>query len=376
MNVNRDRLLFAVPALLAVIGAGFVAAQWARAYARAAQNTQDSLAAAIRLVPGNAAWRAQAGDFAGAVALNPYDAESWSALAVAREQDGDSAGAEAALLRAAAASRYYRTRWTLAYFYYRHRDLAAYRRWMRAALEMKNGETRPLFEMAQKLGIERAAIAALVPEECDALADYLDFEVTGATAMRLIRRGCRENLGSVLGACDFNFAHGNADVAVDIWNRISQAGWIPLPGLRPTAGVLLANPSFSPDKVTGGFDWREAAPQGALVERSATGDGLRVEFTGKQPERCELISLNVPALPGQRYRLTAEYRGTPVAQLPGLQWSADPLGTAPAGVPLEFTVPEGGTPVRLRLTYGRIPGTTRIEGVLRIASVRLELLAH
>ena len=56
--------------------------------------------------------------------------------------------------------------------------------------------------------------------------------------------------------------------------------------------------------------------------------------------------------------------------------TSEPLAAGPTETSLEFTVGPVSRVLPLLLTYRRVPGTTRIIGVLRLESVRLELLGQ
>ena len=81
---------------------------------------------------------------------------------------------------------------------------------------------------------------------------------------------------------------------------------------------------------------------------------------------------------GRQYVLRCRYRTSGIASGAGPVWLAGELAGHPLATndwdesSLEFvTRPESGL-LRLRLSYGRVPGTTRINGVLWLSNVRLD----
>jgi len=64
------------------------------------------------------------------------------------EADGKADRAEQCLLRAAEADRQYLPRWTLANFYFRHKDTEKFWAWAKSSAEMVYGEAAsPLFRL-------------------------------------------------------------------------------------------------------------------------------------------------------------------------------------------------------------------------------------
>ena len=104
-----------------------------------------------------------------------------------------------------------------------------------------------------------------------------------------------------------------------------------------------------------------------------TGGGLRIEFSGRQPENFELASQYLPVTSGS-YVLSFEYRTTS-ATATNLRWSlgeacSNPLPPAEDWKRLDWTFTTG--PVnRLVLLERRDPGSTRLEGVVYLRDLRL-----
>ena len=124
-----------------------------------------------------------------------------------------------------------------------------------------------------------------------------------------------------------------------------------------------------------------------LLRGSAQDRSLLLEFSGSQPEFCELMSEFLPLLPGRRYQLKVRYRLHLTNSVTGLQWSVQsiPSGarlmTGLMNLPAEEFVEQSfpleiaamGSPTRIVLSHIRQAGTTRMEGRLWIQSVQLIL---
>ncbi|MEK7755232.1 MAG: hypothetical protein AAB654_25135, partial [Acidobacteriota bacterium] len=171
-------------------------------------------------------------------------------------------------------------------------------------------------------------------------------------------------------------ALGAAMDALPLWNRMIDRRLLPFQRLEPEAGVSLTNGEFRLPLNGETFNWTPS-PIGRWG-----GGGIRFEFDGNQPERCDLLAQNVPVVGGRRYRLRCRYQATGIARGAGPVWMAgdlatsEPLAAGPAETSLEFTVGPASGVLRLLLRYQRVPGTTRIIGVLKLESVRLELLGQ
>jgi hypothetical protein len=112
---------------------------------------------------------------------------------------------------------------------------------------------------------------------------------------------------------------------------------------------------------------------------------LRFEFDGNEPEAVGILGTVAPLLPGRAYRLLWK---TDAAELSarkdtGFAWQVvqEPGGVATMCQPLlqtgddgycQFTSLPNTSSAKVDLMYRRATGTTRVEGMLRIASVKLE----
>ena len=152
---------------------------------------------------------------------------------------------------------------------------------------------------------------------------------------------------------------------------------------RKTPEQLLTNGEFGSPPSSRGFDWRVAPVEGVSVSQEE--HGLRVTFSGHEPEECEALAQLVPLKENTRYELKFGYRTSGLGTGQGLGWrvtdensgsvlsegsvlasEADQEGR------LNFETPRECRLVRVALRYQRSPGTTRIEGFLTLRSVQLK----
>jgi tetratricopeptide (TPR) repeat protein len=398
------RFALSIPAVLLASYAIKETVRFAGAEWLSRADTVETLQAALRITPENADYYARIatldpsrnGDLIHALTLNPRDPSWWIMQSVRQEEDGDVAAAEKSLRQANLVSRYYTPRWSLAAFYYRQGNKAEFIRWAKSALSVGNGQSESLFQMAQRLNLPSSQILDdLLPDVPERVDSYLHLlleqgkvDQQHAAAARLIRIGSTRNRISILETCESLFKAGRIDQAVDLWNRAIQVRWIALSPLDPLLGESLGDDSFAAESLDLGFDWKNSIPLGVSASRSVTDHSLCLEFSGSQPESCELVSQFVPLLPNRQYRLEVRYRLRSTNLATGLQWSVLPV---PSGKPsmaglmspspekfveqsFPFETPSQPGPMKMLLSYTRAPGTTRMEGKLWIQSVHLTLL--
>ena len=145
------------------------------------------------------------------------------------------------------------------------------------------------------------------------------------------------------------------------------------------------NSDFAAPPASRGFDWRLPAVEGISFSREDESRGLRVTFSGRQPEDCEAL-VQLVAVHGQvPYDLSFVYRTRGLTSAKGIAWritrrrrrgtvgeGAVPASDADATGRLSFQTPAECRLVRLALTYRRTPGTTRLEGFLVLRKVTLK----
>ncbi len=407
----KASFLLAAAALTGLMAAGVWSFRigWADYLMR--QETVGGTERAIALLPERAEYHARlawlvsdhdprkAGDaLRRAVRLNPWDAQSWIELGLRAETEGDGATAEKYLLRAAEVDTQFLPRWTLANYYFRHDNAPMFWLWAKHAAAMAY-DAQPLFRLCAKVAEDGKLIDRLEIRNPEVPAAYLSYllrqnrvDLIGPAVHRLLEQNREADVPLLLVACERLLEAGRVDPAAEVWNRLADAGRV---RFRTPAGEgeqLVANSSFTVPPTSRGFDWRLPVVDGIGVSEEERG-GLRVTFSGREPEDCEVVVQWVP-LPAQQagqmpgkmhYQLSYEYRTRGIAGGVGLTWRiTDPRGGAVLGegeslasdVDTEgrsrFEVPPACRLVRLALRYHRTSGTTRLEGVLVLRKVGLK----
>jgi hypothetical protein len=132
-----------------------------------------------------------------------------------------------------------------------------------------------------------------------------------------------------------------------------------------------------------GFDWRLPAVEGVSVSRLEQPSGVRVLFTGNNPEQSEPLLQWLPAEPGVAYAFTWRHSTRDIPSGAGPRWvvSAEAGGIlgesdhlwsdGGAAGRLVFVAPAGCRVVRLALVYQRAPGTSRFSGSVSLSELRV-----
>jgi len=329
-----------------------------------------------------------------AVRMNPYYARGWIELGLEAELAGDTAEAERLLLKANRVDRTYVPRWSMANFCFRRKDKDAFWAWARRALEMAPHDQSALFDLCWRMSSDAGEILGrAIPRDARILSQYTRFllrrnnlDAAGSAAEVLAEEGGVVERASVLACCDRLLEAGRTAEAERLWNRLSGRRLIPYPPLSPAEGRLLTNGNFSEIPLEAGFDWRIPRPPGVSIRGPDPREGLSLVFSGKQPEGCDVLVQAVPVIGGASYGLGLSYRTEGIEMETGLHWRIAAMpgvsGWAAASTDLasedwsetsfRFTAPAGVNAARIALRYQRRPGTTRIEGTLRIRRVWME----
>jgi hypothetical protein len=366
------------------------------------RETIDGQEKALRLVPDNAEYEYRlalltAGDdharssaaLRRAAALSPADARLWITMGLDEEAAGNFAHAEQSLLRAAAEDRQYLPRWTLVNFYFRRGDFPRFWQWARSAAEVVYDGGVPLFRLCTRVAdqgdlIERLAIAR--PEVRAAYVEYqlhegrLDTVMPAVRTLIPMRRDADVPL--LMEACDRLLEAGRSENAMEVWNALAAARRIPFAPLAAGRSVV-TNGRFATDPTSAGFDWRLPGAEGVSVAREDQSGGLRLTFSGAQPESADVLAEFVPVGPNTEYALSFRYQTAEVPPGSGLAWRVldgnggelAATGSLFAGDETEGTIrfrtPDGCGLVRLTLTYRRPPGVRRIAGYVVLREVEV-----
>jgi tetratricopeptide (TPR) repeat protein len=389
---------------LAAAGAWSIRAGWADHLMR--QGTVGGTERAIALLPDRAeyyarlAWLVSDDDpqkakdsLRRAVELNPWDAQSWIELGLRAEVEGDETTSKKCLLRAAEVDREFLPRWTLANYYFRHDDVTMFWSWAKQAAAMMNGNAWPMFRLCGKAAEDGKLIDRLEIRDPEVRSSYLDYlllqrrmDLIGPAVNRLLAENRQADVPLLLTACERLLEAGRVHEAAEIWNRLADAGKVPFRTPVGEGEQLVANGNFKASPASRGFDWRLPVVEGVNVSgEDESRPGLRVTFSGHEPQDCEALVQLVPTQRKVQYDLRFEYRTRGIASGVGLGWRiTDASGRtvlsegpslaseADAEGHLLFETPAECRLIRLALTYHRTPGTTRMEGYLILRNVALK----
>ena len=260
-----------------------------------------------------------------AVALNPSDSRSWIELGLRYEKEGNRPLAEQYLLRAAEEDKQYLPRWTLANFYFRGNE-DRFWFWSKEAARMAYGDPSPLFRLCGRVAEDGALIDRLDIGRPEVRAAYLAY-LLGQNRLDLIRPASRHLLTGtrssdvplLLNACDRLLESKNVLDALEIWNGLADNHGIPFERLQPADGRVLTNGGFLIPPTRQGFDWRLPAIDGVSASADE-GGGLRLTFSGSQPENCEPLVQFVPVQENMDYKLKFANKTYGMPAVSGLEW--------------------------------------------------------
>jgi hypothetical protein len=175
------------------------------------------------------------------------------------------------------------------------------------------------------------------------------------------------------------------DEALAVWNGLAKLRKIPYAPLSPGSEKILTNDNFSLAPAVQGFAWRLPTVDGIGASREENPSGLRLTFSGEQPENCEPLLRVLPVLENTTYEFTATYRTARIPPDSGLGWRVTDMdGGNLMGPPeslasedgaqakVRFIAPPGCRLVRIALGYRRALGTTRIEGSIILREAGLQ----
>jgi len=365
----------------------------ARADSLFRQDTAESVRQAIELTPDEPRYYMRLALLDGgrarqlletATRLDRYNAPALTELALRLEAEGDLPGAESLLLEAYEVDRTYLPRWTLANFYLRRDNLPQFWLWAKKAAEMPSEDMSALFQLCWRVNSDAQAIAqSVLTNDPATIRQYLGFLLAkgevgavAAVAPRLIERGNVEtDRPLLLATVNRLLTEGDAASATMLWRNMTAQHWVVADDSTPN------NASFTRQPLPVGFDWSLASREGLRAWPGPS--GLEVEFSGSEPEQCEVTEQMVPLSPGD-YNLVYSYLTTDIGPGTGLRWqildprsntllAASPDLSSPTlrNETMPFTVTDLVPMVRLRLQYQRTSGTPRISGMLVVISANI-----
>ncbi len=358
------------------------------------QGTAESVRASIRLEPDSWWYYVQLARLDEPAAeqllqtslrLNRYNSDAAIDLGLRYESDGDFDRAEELLLQAFEVDRTYVPRWSLANFYFRRDNLPAFWTWIRRATETPAEDIGALFELCWRVSPDPKTIEAnIVEDNPDVARQYIVFLIgkdqpSAAVnpALHLLRAGEQEWDHTLLFTLLDKLVHANDSIGASaVWNRLIGLHRIVADASFPN------NPQFSRDPLPVDFDWN--FPEYNGLHSWPGSIGLEAEFTGDEPENCAIAEQTIFLPPGD-YKLESSYRTRNIRPDTGIQWqifesrsdkilasSVSLSSDTPDRVVLPFVVSPDEQLLRLRLTYNRSLGTSRVSGTLVVTSVRIQ----
>ncbi|MDP8989931.1 MAG: hypothetical protein M3N41_07605 [Acidobacteriota bacterium] len=327
-----------------------------------------------------------------ALSLNPADSTVLRALGLREELSGNRSAAERNLLQSVAVDRTFRPIWALANFYARTGQDAELRLAVKRCFEIiasriageRAVHPEPLFDLCwnRNLPVPRGtwlsvsyvgylmrhervdAIAAVLPDALKQAASVPEYE-------------------TLLELCDFLVRSERTEPATTIWNHLVNRGFLQSTPLNASAAHLIADPDFAFPVFDQAFGWKVLREQGTFV--SSVPHRLSFEFTGKEPESFQLLAKTIPVLPGHTYRLSW------TIERPSMEGEGDTddglslrisgragegVAVCPLWTPVQSCLvqtPQNRDQLRMGVWYDRLPGSVRMEGVIKISGFNMEL---
>lgn len=405
------RLLAALCAVSLLAIAAVASARIFMAEELAGRATEDDLKKAVKLAPANSqAWAQlgalleKRGDTEGAVRaleraveLSRYDPAAWVSLGVHWEIEGDPQRAERCLLEAARVDRTFFPRWALANFYLRQGGGERFWAAMRDAIASNRDDLTSAFELCWRAyGDAEQILQKAIPDKPETNRAYLRFLLSTGRAMAAAAVWNR--IAGQLQPPDLQLAKQYmeallvervVDDAVNVWNRLCQAGLMRYAALDPARGLSLTNGNFRLALGDLPFDWRLGEVEGITAmmgNNPGSRSGLTIRFSGAHPETAELLSQLAPAAENETYQLRYRYSTSGLPADTGLYWMVEdgpkggklmegqPLPAAEerwtAGSARFQTGPKTNL-IRIAFAYRRSPGTTRAQGSVSLTDVEV-----
>lgn len=357
------------------------------------KDTEESVRSAIRLVPDGWEYYMRLAQFdqehaeellATALRLNRYDAQADIELGLRFEAREDFAGAEKLLLDAFAVDNTYLPRWTLANYYLRRDNMPEFWAWARRAAEMPSNDIGALFELCWRVSPDPEKVAgAILNHKPELIRQYISFLLVkdqlpaiATVALRLVRSGDQDtDRPLIFSVINRMITANDAATANTLWHSLIQQHWVIADNSVPN------NAEFAREPLPVGFDW--SLPEYTGLHSWPGSSGLEVEFTGSQPEDCTVAEQVVNLSPGN-YTFAYAYHTSGIPAATGVRWqivdvksktvladSADLSSAVLAHSVLSFMVPPEASLIRLRLSYRRAVGTTRISGTLVVQTTKI-----
>jgi hypothetical protein len=238
---------------------------------------------------------------------------------------------------------------------------------------MSYDDARPLFDLCFRVTNDAAEVLErVVGRQRHVERRYLAYLTAGrrwpyahALAARMAGRPEAADGDPLLDYIDAALAAGQAARAFAVGEALRR-GRAP-PG-APLESILLGNGDFRYKITNRAFDWRVPDTPGVETRQTETGPpGLDLAFSGRQPERCEILGHPLALEKGGAYLLRFQYRTSDLPRQTGLHWSFDngreyPIFASETWQSAEWRFKALDEAERLSLRYGRLVGAIRAEG--------------
>jgi O-antigen ligase len=309
-----------------------------------------------------------------ALAANPYDTRARIGLAFEREASGDPSAAARQLLEAARYDHQFAPAWALAGFYLRNGEPDRFWTWAQKSAAMSYGNRRAFFDLCF-LATDDAhqVFEKVVAPRQDLDLPFLEY---------LIARHRIRDAAEVAGRIAHDRSPTARDELLDYIDAAIDAGetaqaWrvrnqFPANGPNP----VLVNGDFAGPLLNRAFDWKIPATDGVIVARTQdSGPAVAIEFSGREPESCELLNHTLALEAGAMYVMRFDYRTVQLAAHTGISWVLG-AGRVPLDASVGWKTEEwrfrATGPGNLVLTYRRSPGSTRAEGRLFLRKAQID----
>lgn len=349
-------------------------------------------------------------DWTEAVRRNRNNAEAWIRAALLAEQRGATEEAEVRLLTAARVHRTWLPRWALVNFYVRQNRREDVYHWARLAMDRASEQWVALAPVLHDLGAPlELVLNDILPANRAVLSTYLEWQLqsghlagleqTASKLAALIPEGSTGWPGTnewtpraataddrertvLLNAIDLLWKQARGPAAAELWNIVHDQQIVAAGKWSPREPLV--NSLFYQSPQGNGLDWRPLALPGSGAEFRWKPGEVTVRLNGRQAESGELLEQKLYLPLRQKYRFTTETRTEGLREGHGLEWCVvDESGhesfrlAVPASKDWFRFVHTGSfstepQPQRLLLTYRRLPGFVRAQGVLYLRSVSIE----
>lgn len=306
-------------------------------------------------------------DRARAVALHPRSTTLRTTYALDLERHGNVAEAERQLLEAARNDLQYAPAWQLADFYFRHDRKPQFLVWARLAAQRSYGDLSALFRLCDAIGVTPDRMASQILAKPEIERNYVAWLLEAnrlkdiaPIAKLLATRNGLEDREMLLAYVDALIGKGDSGTASESWRMF-----------QPFEGLVF-NPNFARQPLARGLDWRPIAMNGVRQFLSNSLDtnrhGWTIEFSGRQPELCDLLTQYVVLEPGHTYSLRADVETIATATA-SFVWRIGNTELPLTGPKTIFRATRQLDQIVLR--YRRMPGQTRFQGRVEIHSLAL-----